>query len=308
VIAINSTHDMVSTQLDDCTYANSAYSGQQSVAVLNTGSASVSVVQIGDETFPSGTIAVGNQPVAAALSTSKLLYVANYGDGTISEVDTTNLIQNRTLAVVQHPTSVAFDPSGTLWVGGQGSICPVSISNWSVGTCASMDGTVTQIGFSASQNLMVQTLLQNGTPSSPSQGATMNAAISFASSGQSSYSTVNLVNTSTGVSSGPVISLNSNTAFVQSGVASSLAFPAQTALVPSVLSSSGITGNSLSSVSGDVVAVATGNTFTVSSLPSGEQLLSGTLPYPVRGVAIGGGIIYFTMTESNSVVSIPFSF
>jgi hypothetical protein len=48
--------------------------------------------------------------------------------------------------------------------------------------------------------------------------------------------------------------------------------------------------------------------FTLSALPSGEPLMSGTLPYPIRGVSIGGNTIYFTMTESNSVVSVPFNF
>jgi hypothetical protein len=64
----------------------------------------------------------------------------------------------------------------------------------------------------------------------------------------------------------------------------------------------------LTSTAGEVVAVVNGNSFTLTYLPSGDQLVSGTLPYPIRGVAVGPSAVYFTMPESNSVVTVPIKF
>jgi len=307
VLPINYVGDDNVQSQNQCTSTEISDQGPQSALVVNTGGASVSVVQIGGETFPSGTVTVGLQPVAAVVGPNKLVYVANYGSGTISEVDPVNLVQTRTLQVMANPTSLNFDASGTLWVGGQGYLDSVNVSSWSVTSSTAVDGTISQMGYSKQQNALIQVVLQNGTPTSPSNGGTMHAQVSYTTP-QSSYSTVMLTNASTGASSGPTIAAQSNAAYVQSPVASSLAYPAQTAFVPASLSGSGISSPGISATSGELIAVANGNVFTISALPSGEALMSGTLPYPIRGVSIGGDTVYFTMTESNSVVTVPMKF
>jgi len=307
VIPLNYTTTNTTSGSGTCVSARTSYSGAQSALVVNTGSNSVQVVEIGQQAFPAGTIAVGQTPVAAVVAPSGLIYVANYGSGTISEVNTTTLQQTRTLAVMANPTSLAFDASGNLWVGGQGYVDEVSIPNWTVTNSTPVDGTINQMGYSSNQNAMVQILLQNGTVTAPSNGNTMAHAIVYGAP-QSSYSTVQVMNTASGTFSNPTLAAADNAAYIQSPIAAQLAFPAQTAFVPATLSGSGITWPAISSVNGDVVAVANGNTFTVSSLPSGEPIIGGTLPYPIRGVAVGGDNIYFTMPESNSVVTLPMKF
>jgi len=102
---------------------NITYTGAQSALVVNTGSNSVSLVNIGQYPYPTGTVAVGSKPVAAVINPAgTLAYVANYARRTISEISLQNVGVTRTLAVAAHPTAVAFDSNGNLWVGGQGNL------------------------------------------------------------------------------------------------------------------------------------------------------------------------------------------
>jgi len=300
VIPFNDQGKTVSDTIPGCTGARivSTYTGAQSALVVNTGSNSVSIVNIGYASYPAGTVAVGNQPVAAVINSAETMaYIANYTDGTVSEVNLSTLAVTRTISVMACPTSLSFDASGNLWIGGQGYVDEVSLSNWVVASSTPVDGTINEMAYAPTQNAMVQVLLQNGTVGSPVSGGTFANAVLY-SSPQSSYSTVNVMGVANLSSSGPTIAAASNAAYTQSAVAQYLAFPAQTAFVPPTLSSS----------SGDIVAVANGNSFTVTWLPTGESLISGTLPYAIRGVAVGQSSIYFTMPESNSVVSLPIDF
>jgi YVTN family beta-propeller protein len=306
VIALNYVSTST-TSGPPCTLIVTTYNGAQSALVVNTGSNTVEVIEIGEKSFPAGTIAVGQKPVAAVVGPSGLVYVANYLDGTVSEVNTTTLQQTRTIAVMPNPTSVSFDAGGNLWVGGQGSVDKVSVANWTVTSTTPVDGTLNQMAYSPRENAMVQIHLQNGTVSSPSNGKTLTNKISYASA-NSSYSTVNIMSAANGVSSGPTIAAVSTASYLQSPISQLLAFPAQTAFVPPILSTSGLTMPALTSTAGDVVAVVNGNSFTLTYLPSGDQLVSGTLPYPIRGVAVGPSAVYFTMPESNSVVTLPITF
>jgi hypothetical protein len=307
-IALNYTSSLVVNDDDPCTLTTTRYNGAQSILVVNTGSNSVQIVTIGQQpSLSQGTIGVGRKPVAAALAPNGLVYVANYLDGTVSEVNTTTMLQTRTIAVMPNPTSVSFDATGNLWVGGQGYVDEVSIPNWAITSTIAVDGTVNQMAYSPRENAMIQILLQNGTVSSPSNGKTMTSNISYASA-NSSYSAVNVMNAASKTSSGPTIAAVSTATYIQSPISQYLAFPAQTAFVPPILSTSGLTMPPLTSTAGEVVAVVNGNSFTLTYLPSGDQLVSGTLPYPIRGVAVGPSAVYFTMPESNSVVTVPIKF
>jgi hypothetical protein len=271
------------------------YSGAQSALVVNTGSNSVSVVKVGQYTYPSGTVAVGNQPVAAAINSAETMaYIANYQDGTISEVDLQNLLQTRVLSVMAHPTSVTFDSSGNLWIGGQGSISKVNLSSWTVASSSPVDGTVNGMAFDTASGVLLHSILQNGSATSPSAGNTGSSAVTFSTTAQLSYAAQSSFNVSTGAT---VVSpaLGDNSSYTQSAIASSLAFPAQTAVSPPVYSST----------TGDITATVSGNTFTVSVVDTGQLLIQGTLPYPARGVALAPTMLYFTMPDSNSLLSIP---
>jgi DNA-binding beta-propeller fold protein YncE len=96
-----------------------ANSSDNTVSVIN-GAACNSHVHTGcDQTPP--TINVGNSPYNMVLdSATHTLYTANFGDGTVSVVDTTNCSAHRHAGCGQTPTSVSFgnvQPNGLLLDG-----------------------------------------------------------------------------------------------------------------------------------------------------------------------------------------------
>jgi hypothetical protein len=119
-------------------------------------------------------------------------------------------------------------------------------------------------------------------------------AVAYSSAGGVSYSTTALINVATGNSA--TSSIVADTApYAQSSLAGTLAFPGQTAFNPPIYTSS----------SGDLIATANGNTFTVSVLATGKVLVGGTTPHPIRGVKLTSTMLYLTMPESNSLVTLP---
>jgi len=61
----------------------------------------------------------------------------------------------------------------------------------------------------------------------------------------------------------------------------------------------------ISAASGDITASVTGTSFKIMRISDGAVAVSGTLPYPVRSVAMDSGHVYFTMPESSSLVTMP---
>jgi hypothetical protein len=295
VIAYNSVPQYVQESGPCGTSYIASYSGAQSALVVNTGSNSVSLVNIGQYNYPSGTISVGTSPVAAVIAPGgNMAYIANYGSGTISEVSLQNVQATRTLSVGPHPTTVAFDTNGVLWVGGQGYMKLISRINWAVSSTFPLDGTVTGMSYDMSQGQFVATILKNGTSSSPSNGRTMSSAIAFSKSGAVSYSTTSQISVTNGNTTSNSIAADTS-AYAQSSLAPYLAFPGQTAFTPPIYTSK----------DGDLIASANGNTFTVSVLSTGKVLVGGTTPYPIRGIALTSTMLYMTMPESNSLVTLP---
>lgn len=291
--------------LGACIWGTQDWVGAQSALVVNTGSASVSVVPIGTyNNYPTGTISVGNHPIAAVINGSETMaYIANYDDGTISEVDLNALIQTRTIRVMDHPASVAFDSNGNLWVGGQGAVMNVDVFDWLIASSTPVNGTVNGMSYDTQQGVLVQTVLQNGNSANVAAGGTTgegatgsNPVVFNATPGQS-YSTQGTFSVATLGSATSTSStvMGDNAAYAQSYIASNLAFPGQTAFSPPIYSAT----------NGDIIATVNGTSFTVSILGTGQVLIQGILPYPSRGVALTPTTVYFTMPESNSLVSLP---
>jgi YVTN family beta-propeller protein len=301
VLAFHDIPESVNTGLfgpgGSCNTTLTFYSGAQSALVVNTGGNSISIVEVGSYLYPSGTVSVGNQPVAAAINPAETMaYIANYQDGTVSEVSLSTLSQTRTIAVMAHPSSVTFDNNGNLWVGGQGSLMNINISNWAVASTTAIDGTVNGMSYDAQQSSLVQTVLQNGSAAAPpNNGSTMSAQVSFSASPLVSYTTQSNFNLSTMSASAPVPIFSDNAIYTNSSIAPYLAFAGQTAFSPAIYTSS----------NGDLTATATGTTFTISVISTGQVLIQGTLPYPARSVTLSPNMVYFTMPESNSLVSMP---
>ncbi len=274
VIAYNGQIVTSRRTLDGCETGSVTvtYSGAQSALVVNTGSNNVSLVNIGQYTYPTGTVAVGSRPISAVINPAgTMAYIANYGSGTISEISLQSVQVTRTLNVMPHPTSVAFDLNGNLWVGEQGYLQLIDLTDWNVWATFPVDGTVTGMSYDQAQGEFVATVLKNGVATSPISGITLNTAVAFAPAGGVSYSTTSLVNVATGNTSTSTIAADS-APYAQSPLAALLAFPGQTAFNPPIYTSS----------SGDLIATANGDTFTVSVLSTGNVLISGSTSYPIR--------------------------
>lgn len=282
-----------------CDFHSVEISGPQLALVVNTGSNSISLISIGQygygNNYLTGNVAVGQSPVSAVVNSDQTkAYVANYADGTVSEIDLVNAQKTRDIYVMTHPTAVSIDNTGKLWVGGQGYLKSVNLSTGTVASSIPVDGTVNGLSFDGPQNALVHSVLQNGNSSSGGYLGTHANVIAYNASSPVSYSTTNLVDISTGASTTSSATVNT-IPFAQSSLASSLAYPAQTAFNPPIYSSS----------DGDIIATSNGINFTVSVISSGKVLVAGTVPYPIRGVALSNDMLYFTMSDSNSLVSLP---
>jgi YVTN family beta-propeller protein len=116
--------------------------------VANSGSNTISILDILDDKVLS-TIAVGNQPVALAVSSDgSTAYVANYSDSTVTRVNLTTYTQTGTVAVGGHPTSVALTAAGTLWVGGMGFLSQVNAQTMAVTATETTSKTIASLGYS----------------------------------------------------------------------------------------------------------------------------------------------------------------
>lgn len=133
--------------------------------VANSGSNTVSVVNLYPTTGVTATINVGTQPVALLIdSTGTYGYVANLGSGTVSQINLSSNTVSGTVTVGSDPTSLALDPSGTaFWVGGLNYISKVNTSNLSTAVTYTVSGQVTSLSISSGQNDYVYTIVSGST-------------------------------------------------------------------------------------------------------------------------------------------------
>lgn len=296
ILAYNEVNQTNFFYTDQCSWEQDTYTGAQSALVVNTGSNSISLLSIGPDSFPSGTVAVGHSPVAAVINSAETFaYIANYTDGTVSEVNLGNVSNGRTISVMAHPSALAFDSAGKLWAGGQGYMKQIDTASWSVVATVPIDGTVTGMSFDVQQGVMIQTLLQNGTVTARSNGTTLAQAIAFSNATPTSYSTTSLFNTTSHTMTTSSVIASDTRPYTASSLASNLAFAGQSAFVPPVYSAS----------NGDLTATANGTSFTLTVISTGDVLVRGTVPYPIRGVALTSDMLYLTMPDSNSLITLP---
>jgi YVTN family beta-propeller protein len=115
-------------------------SGETRAVVANSGSNSVSVLDIVNDALLYN-VTVGNQPVALAVSSDgSTAYVANYKDSTVTKVSLTAGTATETVAVGGKPTSVALTSAGILWVGGVGFLTEINASTMGVTATETVSG------------------------------------------------------------------------------------------------------------------------------------------------------------------------
>ena len=258
------------------------YTGPGRALVVNTGSNSISIIDVNRLTTLA-TIAVGSSPIAATISSDgSKAYVANYTAGTVSVIDLTALQLSSTITVGGNPLSLALDSSGNLWVGeNNNSIKRVVLSSGTVASTTTTTGPVTSLGYSNGEAQLVATILQ-------SDGRIQANA----------YSASSLQNT--GGAPAPLISNPAGTSAAYAAAASNLTnLPSVQALSSATLISTD-TMNSLT-----VSATSTG--FVVTELGSNRVIMEGTTPGPVRSISVDAQdqVAYMTVPDHNLLITLP---
>jgi DNA-binding beta-propeller fold protein YncE len=205
-------------------------------------------------------------------------YVANYGSGTLSEVDLSSLTVSRTATIGTASQSVAMDPSGSaVWVGGANYLKKVDTGTFAVTATVPVVGAVTSIAASKGQNELAYTLV-NGCCSGASSYAANEMRVSdFSNQGNHASSTA-----------------SPYAAYTMNGT---LPTPA---VIPSATQVSAQFGNAFA-------ASATPTGFVIYELVGHQVIMTGTTATPVRGIASdpNNWVAYFAVPDSNQLISVP---
>lgn len=259
-----------------------SHTGPASAVVVNSGSNDVTILDLANYTT-AATIAVGAEPMALALnSASTFAYVANYGSGTLSEINLSTRSVTRTATGLAGALSVAMDPSGSyVWVGGANYIYKVSLSTFSLVSSVSVAGSVTSLAASNAQNELVYTLVQNCCSASSTYAA----------------NELSLSNLSTPGSYAHAVA-TPYAPYTMNGTLPSAAILPQATNVVSARFSNGMGASS------------TPTGFVIYDLISHQQIMTGTTPTPVRGIASDPDSMfaYFTLPDSNEYIAVPLEY
>jgi YVTN family beta-propeller protein len=257
--------------------------------VVNQGSNSVSVVDL-NQGIVTNTVAVGTQPMALAIKPDETkAYVANYGSGSVTEIDLSTFTATRTLQVGLNPMSLAMDPGGAaLWVGGQGFAAKVDLSSFSIISNMTVNGAVTSLASSVQLNELVGSVVGNTSASSTTSYSVDTAATS-------TYA---------------VLELNLNTMAAagsyNQGSASAFANYTLNGTLPNAAATPGATQISQQWNNGMGIS-ATPTGFVIYDLTNHAEIMRGTTPTPIRGIASDpkNWNVYLTLPDSNDLITIP---
>jgi len=251
--------------------------------VTNFGSNTVSIVDLINNSVVN-TIAVGTGPIAVVLNSNQSkAYVANYGSASLSEINLSTNTQTRVAAIGAQPEALAMDPGGTaLWVAGQGYISKLDLNSLSAIQSFSVSGQVTSVAVSAGQSTLVYTTV--------------------ATSGGSTTFQAQQASISSGIVQGTYAqySMSSSSYYAQAITVGGPAPGTPGWLMPGGALVSSTYGNGAA-----VIGTPTG--FVVLDLVAKNEILEGSTPSAVRGIATDPfqGIIYLTAPDSNSLITVP---
>jgi len=267
-----------------------SFTGTTRAIVANSGSNSVSVLDIVNDALLYN-VTVGNQPVALAVNTAgTAAYIANYKDSTVTEVNLTTGAAAGTVAVGGKPTSVALSAAGTLWVGGVGFLTEINASSLAVVSTESATGkTIVALGYSDQVGRLAATTVDGSgnvyvdevSPSSVKAGGVYTPAASTSVSSLGTH-------------------LNTETkADVQSFTG--------TLASESIINTNQVGAPPLVVQDGWAVFTATPTGFSVSDISGNVVLFSEKTPSPVTAIAVDPSlnVAYLTMPDSNTILTVP---
>jgi YVTN family beta-propeller protein len=253
--------------------------GPANAIVANSGSSSVSIVSFSTNTDLKN-IAVGAKPMALTLnSAATYAYVASYGSGTLAEIDLSTEAVARTATGLAGALSVAMDPGGSyVWVGGTNYLYKVSLSTFAVSATVPVAGSVTSLAASNAQNELVYTLVENCCSASSTYAANELLLSNLTTSGSYAHADA-----------------SPYAPYTMEGTLPTAAALPQASSVVSARFSNGM------------AASATPTGFVIYDVISHQQLMTGTTPTPVRGIASDPDSMYayFTLPDSNEYIAVP---
>jgi len=176
------------------------------------------------------------------------------------------------------PQSLAFDPAGSaVWVGGSGYLKKLDLSTFTVTATQTVTGTVSSLAASNGQKELVYTLVNNCCTGSSTYAANELNLTSMSTTGTYAHTTA-----------------SPYAAYTMGGT---LPNPAT---IPHASAVSTQFANGMA-------ASATPNGFVVYDLANHKQIMSGTTPTPVRGIASDGknSVIYLSLPDSNEYLTVP---
>lgn len=270
-------------------YTTVTIAHQTRAAVANSGSNTVSILDIVNK-VPVATITVGNRPVALAVSSdSSTGYVANYADRTVTKINLTTNTPSTTVAVGGNPTSLALTSAGILWVGGAGSLTQINTQTMTVVGTSTGTKNIIALGYSDSLNEILATTVDTNAnvyadeiaPSGFHAGAAYTTLASNQVSGLGTY---------TAQPSGQLVRAFSATLASTSSISTN-----QVGAPPLVVQD------------GWAVVTATPTGFTITDASGHIVLVSERTPSPVTAIAVDTNlhVAYLTMPDSNTLLMVP---
>jgi len=174
---------------------------------------------------------------------------------------------------------VAMGPGGSyVWVGGANYLYKVSLSTFAVVSSVPVAGTVTSLAASNAQNELVYTLVQNCCSASSTYAANELLLRNLSTPGTYAHAAA-----------------SAYAAYTMNGTLPSAAALPQATSVVSARFSNGM------------AASATPTGFVIYDVISHQQIMTGTTPTPVRGIASDPDSMfaYFTLPDSNEYIAVP---
>lgn len=266
------------------------YSGNTRAIVANSGSNTVSVLDIVNNALLYN-VTVGNQPVALAVSSDgNTAYVANYKDSTVTQVNLNTGAATETIAVGGKPTSVALTSAGILWAGGVGFLTEINTQTMSVVATEQVTGkSIIALGYSDAESELVATSVDTGgnVYEDEISPGTFKAGSAYAPLASHSVSTL-----------GAHLNAATNT--------NALAFSATLANAK-LINTNQVGAPPLIVQDGWAVVTATPTGFTITDVSGHVVLVSEKTPSPVTAIAVDTklNVAYLVMPDSNILLTVP---
>ena len=246
--------------------------GTQYALVLNSGSSSVSVVDL-EYAQEAHVISVAAQPTAVSIDPAAMrAYVVSFG-GTLTRIDLSNFTVTGTTYVGLHPTAITVNGNETVTVGGENFLASVDGNAMSVISSQSTNSIAVALASTSDSQYIFTSGLATGGPSN-----------------------ISILRMATNLSGASMLepSLDA-TPYASSGLSSSLVKPT-------------IMGNGMRAGMGvlDYIVATTPQGFEAFD-SSGSLLIRGEIPGLTRSIGLDpdGTVAYFASADNNAVVSVP---